>query len=80
MEANQVNSNTPVILPEETPPKRKPSTPLAWIILILAIIYVVSPVDAIPDVIPIIGWIDDAGATLAGLIAALRMLTARRQR
>lgn len=32
-----------------------------WIIAIfvLVLIYVVSPVDAVPDVIPIIGWLDD---------------------
>lgn len=31
------------------------------VILVGAIIYVVSPLDAIPDVIPILGWTDDAG-------------------
>lgn len=35
----------------------------AWkkIMLAAAVIYVVSPVDAIPDVIPVIGWLDDIG-------------------
>lgn len=28
-------------------------------ILIAAIAYVVSPIDAIPDVIPVLGWVDD---------------------
>jgi uncharacterized membrane protein YkvA (DUF1232 family) len=28
-------------------------------IIIGAILYVVSPIDAIPDVIPVLGWIDD---------------------
>lgn len=30
-------------------------------ILIGAIVYVVSPIDAIPDVIPVVGWLDDIG-------------------
>ena len=34
-----------------------------WIFLgaILGICYILSPLDLIPDVIPIIGWIDDLG-------------------
>jgi len=29
--------------------------------ILLALIYVVSPVDAIPDIMPIVGWLDDVG-------------------
>ncbi|MCA9040728.1 MAG: DUF1232 domain-containing protein [Planctomycetaceae bacterium] len=28
---------------------------------ILGLLYVLSPIDALPDVIPILGWIDDIG-------------------
>ena len=35
------------------------------LLLILAIIYVLSPVDIVPDTFPVIGWLDDAGIILA---------------
>ena len=44
----------------------------AWAIaaIIGAIIYVVSPIDAVPDFIPVAGWLDD-GAVVAAAIGAL---------
>jgi len=30
------------------------------LVLIFTIIYVISPIDLIPDYIPVIGWLDDA--------------------
>lgn len=29
--------------------------------VLAAIIYILSPIDFVPDVIPIIGWLDDVG-------------------
>jgi uncharacterized membrane protein YkvA (DUF1232 family) len=29
--------------------------------LVLGVVYILSPVDAIPDVIPVVGWLDDIG-------------------
>jgi uncharacterized membrane protein YkvA (DUF1232 family) len=29
--------------------------------VMLALVYVISPVDAIPDVLPVVGWLDDIG-------------------
>ena len=33
-------------------------------VLALAVVYVISPIDLIPDVIPVIGWIDDPGVVM----------------
>ena len=33
----------------------------ARLFVLAALVYVVSPVDLIPDAIPIVGWLDDVG-------------------
>ena len=38
-----------------------------------ALIYFLSPVDAVPDVIPIVGFLDDA-AVLAGAVAGIKKM------
>jgi uncharacterized membrane protein YkvA (DUF1232 family) len=40
------------------------------IVILLCVIYILSPLDIIPDVIPILGWGDDVMAGLIGLRAA----------
>lgn len=37
-----------------------------WIPLILALIYTVSPIDLVPDFIPIVGWLEDALLVIVG--------------
>ena len=37
-----------------------------WIPLILALIYTVSPIDLVPDFIPIVGWFEDALLEIVG--------------
>ncbi|MEW6429967.1 MAG: DUF1232 domain-containing protein [Myxococcota bacterium] len=34
---------------------------------LLALVYVVVPVDAVPDMLPVVGWLDDVGVVAAVL-------------
>lgn len=44
------------------------------IVIILAIIYVIVPVDIIPDLIPIFGFIDDIIAVLIAIGNTIRII------
>ena len=39
----------------------------SMIIALLAVLYIVSPIDIIPDFIPIVGWIDDLVVLVVGI-------------
>ena len=43
--------------------ERAPTLPR--VVAVLTVLYVLLPIDAIPDVVPILGWLDDLG--VAGL-------------
>jgi uncharacterized membrane protein YkvA (DUF1232 family) len=55
---------------------------LPKLLLLASAIYLVSPVDAIPDLVPIVGWLDDVGASgvaITWLGRAVHDAEARRQ-
>lgn len=54
----------------------KPGTQL--VLCVLAVLYVVSPVDLIPDVVPIIGRLDDITVFIAGIINFLHYIKNKR--
>lgn len=41
------------------------------IVFLLAMIYTVLPIDLVPDVAPVIGWLDDAGLLTAAVAWAM---------
>lgn len=51
---------------EETQITTATGTKGAWIWAIICILYALSPIDMIPDVIPVVGWADDLLAVVGG--------------
>ena len=44
---------------------------MRWVVaFVVAVIYFISPIDLIPDLIPILGWTDDVGVCMALLAYA----------
>ena len=68
----------PTQAPAEDDSARVPRTAAAMLVIVAALIYFVSPYDAIPDSVPILGQIDDAVVvrfalkTVAAACSALR--------
>ena len=50
-----------------------------WVVILASVVYLLSPIDFSPDVIPILGWIDDG--VIATLLATeiTQFLLSRRQ-
>lgn len=54
---------------------RNPKTPIvSKLVVLVAAIYMISPVDLIPDVIPIFGWLDDGLLSFLLLRLAFKLL------
>ncbi len=62
-------AGAPSAAPSAVIAKRNLSTIVPFVIAGFALIYVLSPVDLIPDVIPVLGWLDDLVIGAGGLTA-----------
>ncbi len=51
----------PTVIPGTRQPLKSQAKWKRAIIALLAFLYIVSPLDLIPDFIPVIGWLDDLG-------------------
>lgn len=49
-----------------------------WLVIIASLLYILIPVDLLPDFIPLLGWIDDAGF-LALILAEVNELAQERR-
>jgi len=43
-----------------------------WFVLVLSLLYIISPVDLIPDLIPVVGWADDVAVGIGAGAACLK--------
>jgi uncharacterized membrane protein YkvA (DUF1232 family) len=49
---------------------------LSWVFLTIAIIYILSPIDIVPDFLPFLGWLDDFAV---GAIALINFLNQQKK-
>ncbi|NJO78674.1 MAG: DUF1232 domain-containing protein [Cyanobacteria bacterium RM1_2_2] len=64
--------------PIPSSPNRKPSWQ-HWLVVIASLFYILSPIDALPDFVPIAGWLDDGAAALLMASEIAQMLRERRE-
>ena len=54
---------------------RNPAAPaISKLVALLAAVYIISPVDLVPDVIPILGWLDDGVVSILLFKLAFKLL------
>lgn len=61
-------------------PRQLLASPVAQMILFLfTVAYVISPIDVIPDVLPVIGWLDDLAVFFTQVSAFFLYIRQKRQ-
>ena len=48
---------------------------LAIFFVIMSMIYAISPIDLVPDAIPVVGWLDDLGFLITATLNAVQQFT-----
>lgn len=48
---------------------------LAVFLMIMSLLYTVSPIDLAPDAIPVVGWLDDVGFLVTATMNAVQQFT-----
>lgn len=51
-------------------------TVLGWAMTAASLVYVISPLDCLPDVIPVVGWADDVMALVVAVTSAMAAMNA----
>jgi uncharacterized membrane protein YkvA (DUF1232 family) len=72
-----VSLNPDVIQPKAKPVQGSKNLFWMWLLLILAVLYVLSPIDFLPDLIPVAGWLDDVVVALTAISIALPKIIKR---
>lgn len=58
----------------DSKPSIASSSIVAAIVIFILLLYIISPIDLIPDIIPVIGWVDDLVALAMIVTVAMSML------
>jgi uncharacterized membrane protein YkvA (DUF1232 family) len=57
---------------------KDPKSIAAIVFIALNLIYIISPIDFIPDFIPVIGWVDDIIALLIAISIGMKYFVKKR--
>jgi uncharacterized membrane protein YkvA (DUF1232 family) len=57
----QSSNPVPVVVPGRQQPLKSQAKWKRALIAVLAVLYILSPLDIVPDWIPFVGWLDDLG-------------------
>lgn len=69
----------PRYIPPQVEVAPKPQSKTGAIVsLLLGLLYGISPIDLIPDLIPLLGWSDDVVVIITAIVIALRFMRAKK--